>query len=178
MTIPFPIKMLTCLFASLFWAQSAAAQLANPDDPLALHLLEVRDGKSSKLMSDALPDGPVIIHLWATWCGPCREELPEVEEFAKLLDEKGASDRFMVVSVDSIEFDDVENFLRERLGLQDLKTLQTAPELAPAVFPIRGYPVTFMLNDARQILRKQDGPIAWARPNIRKLLLGHLQVTP
>jgi thiol-disulfide isomerase/thioredoxin len=34
-------------------------------------------------LSSELKNGPVVFSFWATWCGPCREELPELEKLSK-----------------------------------------------------------------------------------------------
>ena len=55
----------------------------------------------------------VIVNMWATWCGPCREEFPEYVEFAREYREEGA--RLMFVSVDEREkMPAVEEFLEEQ----------------------------------------------------------------
>lgn len=55
----------------------------------------------------------VIVNMWATWCGPCREEFPEYVEFAREYREEGI--RLMFVSVDEREkMPAVKEFLEEQ----------------------------------------------------------------
>lgn len=55
---------------------------------------------------------PVVVNVWATWCRPCVEELPEILEFAR---KHQGEARVMLVSADfSSRRELVEKFLRER----------------------------------------------------------------
>ncbi|WP_344328392.1 TlpA disulfide reductase family protein [Aeromicrobium halocynthiae] len=68
---------------------------ATPDGPDALPavaLLCLQDGEPTSL---AAIEGPAVVNLWASWCGPCREELPLL---ARLDEEIGA--QVQVVGVD------------------------------------------------------------------------------
>jgi len=54
---------------------------------------------------------PVILNLWATWCAPCKEELPELNRLAKRLEEEGFSVAVIAVSLDKKE-SDYEKFIQ------------------------------------------------------------------
>jgi thiol-disulfide isomerase/thioredoxin len=56
------------------------------------------DGKSVYVDS-LLLDGPVVINFWATWCKPCRLEMPQLEKIYKDLEPKGV--HFAAISIDS-----------------------------------------------------------------------------
>lgn len=55
------------------------------------------DGKTYAL-KDLLGKGPVLVNFWATWCGPCMKELPEVQKIWERHREKGFS--FVTVAYD------------------------------------------------------------------------------
>ncbi|MFH1311691.1 MAG: TlpA disulfide reductase family protein [Candidatus Eisenbacteria bacterium] len=46
-----------------------------------------------------LLDGPVVLNFWATWCKPCRLEMPQIEKLYKELEPKGV--HFAAISLDS-----------------------------------------------------------------------------
>jgi peroxiredoxin len=55
------------------------------------------NNKSIELV-DALKKGPVVLNFWASWCNPCKEEMPELEELYKKYKDKGL--QMHIVSID------------------------------------------------------------------------------
>ena len=58
-------------------ARAGGPPLGQPAPPLALHTL---DGRT--ISTDSLRGSVVILTFWATWCGPCKEELPLLSDYA------------------------------------------------------------------------------------------------
>ena len=96
--------LLLCL--SLLWLPAASATLDAGDAAPALKGTTL-DGKAFDLTG--LKGHVVVLNLWATWCGPCREEMPALDAFATQyaargvlvvgLDEDDAKDRAEVQKV-------------------------------------------------------------------------------
>ena len=93
--------------ASLFAVQNAAAQpdAGHPAPDFVIHL---PDGSSTSLT--AYRGQPVVINFWATWCPPCREEMPELARAYERYREQG----LVVLAINDAEaHDQVAAFLQE-----------------------------------------------------------------
>lgn len=70
--------LLLLLIACVSFAACAQPKTAAPDFELLLST-----GERVKLSSYKNEGKAVMLHFWATWCPPCREELPEIDDMAK-----------------------------------------------------------------------------------------------
>jgi len=108
----------------------------------------------------------VFVNFWATWCKPCRDEMPSME----VLNQAMAGKPFQMLSI--VVNDDLkmaESFAR-RLGATFPVLANPGPELTEA-YMITGVPETFLI-DADGILRhKFIGPYNWNTPEMRNLVL-------
>jgi len=108
----------------------------------------------------------VILNVWATWCAPCRQEMPALERLHRKLDPA----RFAVIglSVDS-EGDIAQEFLRER-GISFTSYLDADAALARRLLEIRVYPDTFIIAPDGVLLRRVTGERDWDRPELPEIL--------
>jgi thiol-disulfide isomerase/thioredoxin len=98
----------------------------------------------------------VFVHFWASWCGPCRRELPAIETMAKLLAPAGLA--VMMVNTAENE-DDIFAFLG---GVAPgLVTLLDADGSASERWQPRGLPATFLVDPAGVIRYVAPGGRAW-----------------
>lgn len=160
------------LSAGMAHGQNAVAPV--PPEPADTAQIEVVDAAgTSRNLADILPDAPAILHFWATWCGPCREELPDLAAYGAHLAENGLSDRLVVIALERSPRARVDAFLDE-LGVE-LATWQDRVGRSSTVFALFGMPSTILIDAEGQIVGRHSGPLAWAKPATRDRLDAHLR---
>jgi thiol-disulfide isomerase/thioredoxin len=104
----------------------------------------------------------VVLNVWATWCPPCRKELPSLERLHAGLD----SARFAVlgVSIDA-DADIAQEYLLER-GIAFTNYWDRDGRTAKGVLGIRAYPDTFVISPTGVLLRKLAGERDWSDPRL------------
>lgn len=84
---------------------------------------------------------PVLINFWATWCGPCRYEMPFLQQIYDDWTDKG----LVVLTVDIAEnHDTVEGFMQE-LDLS-LPVLMDRDQAVTKRYNVRNIPATFLID--------------------------------
>ncbi len=105
-----------------------------------------------------------LLNLWATWCGPCREEMPALTQ----LHEKYKARGFAVVGVDVDErVEDVKRFLEHtKVGYPMLAS--TEGKTVAALGDLEALPTSILLDDKGDVLEVMVGAIE--TPYLEKLL--------
>jgi len=128
---------------------------------------EAVDLATGEVVSLAEYEGDVmLLNLWATWCAPCRTEMPSMERLHKELGPLGL--RVVAVSVDAAGPEDVETFVNE-LGLT-FDILHDQSQRIERRYQTTGLPESFVINRKGEIVHWEIGPVEWdAPPQIARL---------
>ena len=85
---------------------------------------------------------PVLINLWATWCGPCRLEMPAIQDRFELYEEHG----LIVLAVDFDEPISAVHSFRDELGLTFQILLDPGANVQK-LYRNRNYPTSFFIDE-------------------------------
>ncbi|MEZ4667310.1 MAG: TlpA disulfide reductase family protein [Anaerolineae bacterium] len=110
------------------------------------------DGKPVKL-SD-LRGQVVVLNFWATWCGPCKIEMPEFQSAYAENGDKG----FTVLAVNNVETTEAVREFRKQMQLTFPLVMDESGTIQKA-YAIVSYPSTFVLDREGVIVARQFGPL-------------------
>jgi thiol-disulfide isomerase/thioredoxin len=124
------LRLLLCTIAVFSWLCVAPLYAKRAPDPA----FKALDGQTRKL--SALHGQILVVNFWATWCGPCQEELPRLSQLAGSYADKPV--RFVLISIDEAKnrakipavlarlrvplesWDDADTDTMDRFGLGDI----------------------------------------------------------
>ncbi len=122
--------------------------------PIAAFDLKALDGGS--VHSNELAGKVVLLNFWATWCGPCKEEMPSLARLQSQLD----STQFQVVTVTTdMHPQGIKQFLNH-LGIR-LPVLFDESQDVSRSFMVRGLPTTVLIQPDGRAVGRAVGPRAW-----------------
>lgn len=110
----------------------------------------------------------VLLNFWATWCPPCREEIPSMMALNRAM--AGRPFRMLAVSMDEGGKPAVEAYFRAS-GTQ-LPAYTDQDGKAAAAYGVTGFPETFIIGRNGVIIRKIVGPLDWSDPRTVSFLEG------
>jgi cytochrome c biogenesis protein CcmG, thiol:disulfide interchange protein DsbE len=159
---------------TLLQPAQAGATIARPGAPAPQIALPVVGGGTSNLSAEH--GKVVLINFWATWCEPCKSEMPALQQLADELQDRP----FVLYSVDLQEdAPQVEAFQRD-YGLRLYAVLDEDGDVTRA-YGVRALPSTFLIDRSGILKQQRLGPLlpggpetvwseAWLADQVRSLL--------
>ena len=148
-------------------ALAAAPAAARPPIPLlgeprALLSPPFVDGGGRNLTLADFRGRVVLLNVWATWCVPCREEMPTLDA---LLGRLGGPDfHVLPLSIDEGGLEPVRRFYTE-IGIRHLDTYLAESVRALAAFAVAGLPTTILIDREGRERGRLVGPAEWDSPD-------------
>ena len=103
----------------------------------------------------------VFLNFWATWCGPCRAEIPSMEQLYSELKDQG----FTIVAVNSQEPPEQVSAFVEETGMSFPVLLDSTGKVG-AVYGVRAIPTTYIIDPQGAIRGRMVGTRDWYSPDI------------
>jgi thiol-disulfide isomerase/thioredoxin len=141
------------------------------DPPQSLKTLAFNDPEGKPMTIADHGGRTLLVNLWATWCAPCRAEMPALDA----LEREMGGEEFEVVAINVDTGDDTKpkKFLEETgvasLGHYRDNTLGVFNDLKKRGLAL-GLPVTLLVDGEGCLLANMNGPAEWASPDARKLI--------
>jgi len=110
----------------------------------------------------------VVVNFWATWCPPCRREMPSLERLHQLAGDKGV--RVLAVDIGE-DIDTVFPFIGQVDPSPTFPLLLDREGTSPAQWGVKGLPTTFILHPDGTLAYRAVGGREFDHPDIVRQLL-------
>lgn len=139
--------------------------------PEALPDIRFVNGQGTEVGLDSLRGKVVLLNVWATWCAPCREEMPALNRLQEAL----GSDKFEVVAL-AVDKSGIEG---ARKFLTDIKADKLAVYADPTAkegttLKVIGMPTTILIDADGKEIGRLIGPAHWDSADAKRLIEAQL----
>ena len=111
----------------------------------------IQDAAGKAIDLQSLKSKKVFVNLWASWCPPCRTEMPSIAALYAKADKESTA--FILLSLDE-NFQSSLNFMKE--NKLDLPVYFPSQDL-PVLFNTGGIPATFIFNETGELIKQHNG---------------------
>jgi thiol-disulfide isomerase/thioredoxin len=138
--------------------------------PIAVTDLKFVDGTGKSISLSDFRGRSLLLNIWATWCLPCRKEMPSLDRLQAKFDPQ----KFLVLplSIDRGGVPAVEKFY-EQLGVKSLGIYNDQSATALQQLSLRGIPATLLINPEGREVGRKLGPADWDSAEVAAILQEH-----
>jgi thiol-disulfide isomerase/thioredoxin len=165
----FALVALAFMATYAVYAQETPQNLTVYKPPKPLPDLQFNDAAQKPVALSAFRGKVVVLNLWATWCIPCRKEMPTLDDLQAKLG--GPGFEVVALSVDRDGLGAVEPFF-QKLGITHLATYLDPTGATAESLGAFGLPTTLLIDQHGQEVGLLIGPAEWNSPEMIAFLRG------
>ena len=144
------------------------------ETPRAVPALAFQGGDGQPLNLDDFRGKVVVLNIWATWCPPCREEMPTLDNLQAKLG--GPDLEVLTLSIDQAGAKVVRKFFEE-IGIKHLRLYIDPTAQTLNILNVPGIPTTLLIDRQGRELGRLVGATEWDSPKMVQFLQGVVEQT-
>jgi thiol-disulfide isomerase/thioredoxin len=133
------------------------------DEPALLQDFPFEDGEGHVQRLSDFRGKVVLLNIWATWCLPCRKEMPTLDRLQASLG--GPDFEVVALSIDRGGPDVVRKFFAD-IGIENLAIHMNPSDEAAFTLAVAGLPTTLLIDREGRELGRLVGPAEWDAPDM------------
>ena len=156
------LLLIALILLSACNSETVESQKKVANEPVSAPDFELVSLQGETIRLSALRGKVVVLNFWATWCPPCREEVPSMQQLHQVM----ADSEFVMLAV-NIEQDGRETvpvFLEK--NPVDFTILFDEAGKVRKAYGVAKYPETFIIDPQGRIVEKVIGGINWSQPRV------------
>jgi thiol-disulfide isomerase/thioredoxin len=157
---------------ALAHAASAIEPEAGPPTPIASVTVQDLAGNELDLQAALTTGEVVVLNFWATWCAPCKQEMPTLASLDQIFADRPL--RVVTLAMDRAGPDALRAFMAE-VGAERLEVLHDPIMAVSGPYAVRGLPVTIVIDRDGNEVYRHAGYADWSTPVVVEFLEGLLE---
>lgn len=159
------ISLMLCLALTACKSKEGEEGVAVPEKGETAVDVTIRDLQGKEVTLSQFKGKVVMLNFWATWCPPCREEMPSMDALYQKF--KGKDLVILAASIDE-DPKTVSEFMKKNNYI--MPAYHDPEKKAGSVYGITGVPETFIIGKSGMIEEKIIGPVDWMKPDVIQFL--------
>ena len=152
-------------------AADAPHKFALHPTPKPVPEIQFQDSEGNSLTLQDFRGKVVLLNIWATWCLPCRREMPTLDRLQAKLG--GPDFEVLPLSIDRNGFEAITKFYSD-VGVEHLAMYLDGSVQAASTLGAVGLPTTLLIDRDGRELGRLVGPAEWDSPDMIALINGYL----
>lgn len=148
------MRIITGLFAFLFLASVLSTGLCQDKEDTPAPDFQGKTLKGKEIDLSSLRGKVVLLDFWASWCPPCREEMPKLVDFYE--QHKNSDFQLIAVNIDN-KSSNMQHFLDKLFPMPEFPIIADNTQKIPALFNIEAMPTTIFIDKKGNIRYRHDG---------------------
>jgi thiol-disulfide isomerase/thioredoxin len=141
----------------------SVAEFTPADPPLPAPATVFRDGEGREVRLSDFEGRLVLLNVWATWCAPCRHEMPSLDRLQGMLG--GEDFEVVALSIDRAGIEVIRKFYAE-VSIRNLAIYNDQSGKAARELGTVGVPASLLIDREGREVGRLIGPAEWDRPEI------------
>ncbi len=126
----------------------------------------IKDLDGNKIPFDQFKGKVVFLNLWATWCSPCRAEMPSIQSLYEKVDREKIV--FVMLSIDRES--DIKKVSDYLIAKEFTFQAYLPSGQLPSLLRVPSIPTTFIISKSGQVIKKEVGSTRYDTPKFQKFL--------
>ena len=131
------------------------------EKPKNLPDLELINKKGNTIIFNDFSSKLTLINFWATWCAPCKKELPELDSLYQQIPRSQVN--IVLINIENIKYDKIEKFFN-KLKVKNLVSHFDNKLKLTKEFKLRGIPITLIVNSDGKEMGRIIGDLNFTNP--------------
>lgn len=153
-------------------AGSSPSGFAFAAEPAKAPTVKFKSASGKRLSLSDFHGQVVLLNIWATWCGPCREEMPSLDRLQALHRDDGLT--VLAVSVDDEGSTPVRRFFQTS-GIHNLPLYVDSESSTQSAFDAHAIPLTVLIDRNGMVVGSMIGATQWDSPDALALVRRYLE---
>lgn len=155
--------LLAAIWTTATTAQEASKKFIMHSAPKPVAAVQFEDAEGRPRQLTDFRGKVVLLNIWATWCVPCRKEMPALDHLQATLG--GLNFEIVTLSIDRAGMDVVRKFFAE-VGIHNLTMYRDNAGKASRELSVVGLPTTLLVDREGREIGRLIGPAEWDAPEM------------